>query len=29
MPVLHGGTNDVSNLQAECYECNFRKNAAL
>lgn len=28
VPVLHGGTNDISNLQAECYECNFRKNAA-
>ena len=27
VPVLHGGSNDISNLQAECYECNFRKNA--
>lgn len=29
VPILHGGTNDIGNLQAECYECNFRKNAAL
>lgn len=28
VPVLHGGTDDISNIQAECYECNFRKNAA-
>jgi hypothetical protein len=28
VPVLHGGTDDLSNLQAECYQCNFRKNAA-
>jgi len=28
VPVLHAGTNDIHNLQAECYECNFRKNAA-
>jgi hypothetical protein len=27
VPVLHGGTNDITNLQAECYQCNFRKNA--
>lgn len=27
VPVLHGGTDDIANLQAECYECNFRKNA--
>jgi hypothetical protein len=26
-PVYHGGSNDISNIQAECYECNFRKNA--
>lgn len=25
--VLHGGSDDITNLQAECYECNFRKNA--
>jgi HNH endonuclease len=25
--VRDGGTGDVANLQAECYECNFRKNA--
>lgn len=25
--VLDGGTNDLSNLQAECYQCNFKKNA--
>ncbi|WP_442957068.1 HNH endonuclease [Phreatobacter sp. AB_2022a] len=25
--VTAGGTNDISNLQAECYQCNFRKNA--
>lgn len=28
VPVLHGGSEDISNLQAECYECNFRKNAS-
>lgn len=28
VPVLHGGTDDTGNLQAECYECNFRKNAS-
>ncbi|MBX5111975.1 hypothetical protein HJB51_29020 [Rhizobium lentis] len=27
IPVYHGGTNDISNIQAECYECNFEKNA--
>lgn len=27
IPVYHGGTDDIGNLQAECYECNFRKNA--
>lgn len=26
-PVLHGGTDDIGNLQAECYQCNFHKNA--
>ncbi|MDX1216293.1 hypothetical protein GOL99_12185 [Sinorhizobium medicae] len=27
IPVYHGGTDDIANVQAECYECNFRKNA--
>lgn len=27
LPVYHGGTNDISNIQAECYQCNFGKNA--
>ncbi|NVO29372.1 HNH endonuclease [Donghicola sp. C2-DW-16] len=27
IPVYHGGTDDIGNIQAECYECNFRKNA--
>ncbi|WP_416598274.1 HNH endonuclease [Phaeobacter sp. JH20_39] len=27
MPVYHGGSNDISNIQAECYQCNFKKNA--
>lgn len=26
-PVYHGGTDDIGNIQAECYECNFGKNA--
>lgn len=26
-PVFHKGSNDISNIQAECYQCNFRKNA--
>lgn len=25
--VYHGGTDDIGNIQAECYECNFGKNA--
>lgn len=25
--VLHGGTNDIANIQPECYQCNFKKNA--
>lgn len=29
VPVLHGGKDDISNIQAECYQCNFRKNAAF
>lgn len=27
IPVFHGGTDNISNLQAECYQCNFEKNA--
>jgi len=27
VPVLLGGSSDISNLQAECYQCNFKKNA--
>lgn len=27
LPVYHGGTDDISNIQAECYKCNFAKNA--
>ncbi|WP_442896186.1 HNH endonuclease signature motif containing protein [Bradyrhizobium sp. AZCC 2289] len=27
LPVYHGGTNDISNIQPECYRCNFEKNA--
>lgn len=26
-PVYHGGSDDISNIQAECYQCNFKKNA--
>lgn len=26
-PVYHGGSDAITNIQAECYECNFRKNA--
>ena len=25
--VYHGGTDDIGNIHAECYECNFQKNA--
>lgn len=28
IPVLRGGSDDIANLQAECYQCNFRKNAS-
>jgi hypothetical protein len=27
IPVYHGGADDIGNIQAECYECNFKKNA--
>lgn len=27
VPVYHGGTDDILNIQAECYQCNFKKNA--
>ncbi|QKC73226.1 HNH endonuclease [Mesorhizobium loti] len=25
--VYHGGTDDIGNIQAECNQCNFGKNA--
>ncbi len=27
--IYHGGENCISNIQAECYECNFRKNSGV
>ena len=27
VPVYQGGSDSIDNIQAECYECNFRKNA--
>jgi hypothetical protein len=27
IPVLHGGTDNIENIQVECYQCNFKKNA--
>ncbi|WP_416347751.1 HNH endonuclease signature motif containing protein [Actimicrobium sp. CCC2.4] len=27
LPIYHGGSDGLSNIQAECYECNFQKNA--
>ena len=27
IPAFHGGTDFIDNIQPECYECNFTKNA--
>jgi len=27
VPIYHCGSDDIANIQAECYECNFKKNA--
>ncbi len=27
IPIYHGGSNSIENIQAECYQCNFKKNA--
>lgn len=27
VPIFHGGSDAIPNIQAECYECNFKKNA--
>jgi len=29
VPIYHGGSDDIANIQAECYECNFKKNAGV
>ena len=27
VPIYHGGNDYITNIQPECYECNFKKNA--
>lgn len=27
IPIFHGGADNIENIQAECYQCNFTKNA--
>jgi hypothetical protein len=29
VPYFHGGSDDIENFQAECYECNFKKTARV